>query len=93
MAGGQYEKGLFRQLQETIDRLDRAGKQHKEDIREAADNHRQRLDIMEAAHQQETAQLRQMLEAQNKVIAQLEKNNQLLREDNERLRSIFERRQ
>jgi transposase len=89
MAGGQYEKGLFRQLQETIDRLDREEKQHKEDIRKAADNHQQRLDIMEAAHRQETAQLRQMLEAQSKVIAQLEKDIQLLREDNERLRSIL----
>ena len=44
---------------------------------------------MEAAHRQETAQLRQMLEAQGKVIAQLEKTIQLLREDNERLRSIL----
>jgi transposase len=89
VAGGQYEKGLFRQLQETFDRLDREEKQHKEDIRKAADSHRQRLDNMEAAHRQETAQLRQMLEAQSKVIAQLEKNSQLLREDNERLRSIL----
>lgn len=89
VASGQYEKGLFRQLQETIDRMDREEKQHKEDIQKAADLHRQRLDVMEAAHRQETAQLRQMLEAQGKVIAQLEKTIQLLREDNERLRSIL----
>ena len=89
MAGGQYEKGLFRQLQETIDRLDREEKQHKEDIRKAADSHRQMLESMKAAYRQETAQIRQMLETQSKVIAQLEKDNQLLREDNERLRSIL----
>lgn len=89
VAGGHYEKGLFRQLQETLDRLDREDRQHKEDIQKAAELHRQRVEIMEAAHRQETAQLRQMLEAQGKVIAQLEKSSQLLREDNERLRSIL----
>jgi transposase len=89
VAGGQYEKGLFRQLQETIDRLEREEKQHKEDTQEAAESHRQMLESMKAAYRQETAQIRQMLETQSKVIAQLEKDNQLLREDNERLRSIL----
>lgn len=87
MAGGQYEKGLFRQLQETIERLEREEKRHKEELRKAADMHRQALDAMKAAHRQETAQIRQVLEAQSKRIAQLEKDNQLLREENERLRS------
>jgi len=59
VAGGQYEKGLFRQLQETIDRHDREEKQHKEETLKAADSHRQMLESMKAAYRQETAQIRQ----------------------------------
>ena len=48
MSGGNYQRSVFRQLEETIQRLDRMEKQHEEDTRRLGQEHRREMEAVKA---------------------------------------------
>ena len=67
MAMGHYERDIFRQLQESMERIGKL----ESNITEMKETHKEEVVIL------------------NKRIEGLEKENTLLREDNERMKSIL----
>ena len=89
--GGNYEKDMFRQLTELMERVDALEADRKRDKKELR---RQRSEI--ASLQQENSSLRRTvmeLKNENAVLTEknerLEKENSLLRDDNERMKRIL----
>lgn len=90
MSGGNYQRSVFRQLEETIQRLDRMEKQHEEDTWRLGQEHRRETEAVKASLNEKIEGLQaKVTEQAKKRIEHLEQENQLLRDDNDRLKSIL----
>ena len=49
MSGGNYQRSVFRQLEETIQRLDRMEKQHEEDTWRLGQEHAREVEAVKAS--------------------------------------------
>ena len=89
MSGGNYQRSVFRQLEETIQRLDRIEKQHEEDTWRFGQEHAREVEAVKASLNEKIEGLQAKVTEQAKRIEHLEQENQLLRDDNDRLKSIL----
>ena len=89
MAGGHYEKDMYRQLQETMLKLDRLENQRKEDIQQIKWDNAKKIDEIKRDYEEKIDGLNQIIKQQAEEINVLKQENVLLREDNERLKSIL----
>mgnify|MGYP003597722374 FL=1 len=89
MSGGNYQRSVFRQLEETIQRLDRMEKQHEADTWRFGQEHAREVEAVKASLNEKIEGLQAKVTEQAKRIEHLEQENQLLRDDNDRLKSIL----
>ena len=89
MSGGNYQRSVFRQLEETIQRLDRMEKQHEADTWRLEQEHARESEAVKASLNEKIEGLQAKVTEQAKRIEHLEQENQLLRDDNDRLKSIL----
>lgn len=96
MAGGNYEKEIFKQLQETMSRLDAFEERYRTDMRGLKRTHREEIARIEEKHRAKEETLKQIIGIQEQTIArqareieQLKQKNELLLEEVDRLKSII----
>lgn len=79
MSGGNYERSVFRQLEETIQRLDRMKKQHRSGYPRLEQEHARESEAVKASLNEKIEGLQAKVTEQAKRIEHLEQENQLLR--------------
>lgn len=89
--GGNYEKSMYRQLMEVMDKLDSMEAEHKQDRREikSLTSEVKSLRVENAHLREEVSELKQknsVLEEKNR---KLEAQNRILTDDNERMKRIL----
>ena len=96
MAGGHYEKDVFKQLQETMSRLDALERKYETDMRQLKQDHRKEILRLEAEYKAREQQLKQIIalqgqtiQRQQEEIAALKKKNEQLLAEIDRLKSII----
>ena len=89
--GGNYEKNMYNQLCELMEKVNSLESAHKEDRKEI-----HRLNCQVESLTKENQQLRATVKAQNKELSdlhliceKLQKENKILRKDNERMKRIL----
>lgn len=87
--GGHYEKDIFRQLQEVLERCDKLEhKVEKTKVEERAKTSTQ-INTLKVEHRAEVKGLSERIESLEKENSGLKKENQLLKDDNERMKHIL----
>ena len=83
--GGHYDKSVYNQLMEVMERLDKAEERHKKEIYRIDHKHDEKLYGL----RNEISELKGKVKTLEKENSDLRKENQLLKDDNARLRSII----
>jgi len=87
--GGHYEKDIFRQLQEVLERCDKLeNKLDETKVKERAKTSIQ-INRLKAEHKAEVKELNERIGSLEKENEGLKKENQLLKDDNERMKRIL----
>lgn len=87
--GGHYEKDLFRQLQEVLERCGTLENKLEETKVEERIKTTAQINILKAKHKTEVKRLNERIDLLEKENDGLKKENQLLKDDNERMKSII----
>ena len=83
--GGHYDKSVYNQLMEVMERLDKAEERHRKEIYRIEHKNDEKL----CGLRNEISELKGKVKTLEKENSDLRKENQLLKDDNARLRSII----
>ena len=84
--GGNYEKSVYNQLMEVMERLDTVEKKHHLEV----DRLKDEMSGLKKEHRQEVSHLNEEITELKQENTKLRKENQLLLDDNARLKSILD---
>ena len=87
--GGHYEKDIYRQLIELMERCEKMEKEHSEKIKKLEEKYEREIYELKEQHTKEVEKLKSEIVSLKKENAELKAENQKLREDNERMKSIL----
>lgn len=87
--GGHYEKDLFRQLQDVLERYDRLENKLEDTKAEERVKTNTQINTFKAEHKAEVKVLNERIGSLEKENDGLKKENQLLKDDNERMKRIL----